>query len=234
MIDIDKYLAQQKAVRLADAALSKAAQPRANSVASHATCLVTSFARRSDVPEGTFLVKMSAKVVNALEIKGLHEPVSLKLLPDLWWVAQVDASMENPNFEAGGATTEVIATTEMLVWRYSSAYCEVTQGPYFSRDEIDGTFFVTETFDRRRLGDRVRLIAIPPGCSRQLAKQGWTEPIPFSALQGKWWVCGLSGGVRKSEELGSAAGSMREITDGPFATKDDADYALDVLWESPE
>lgn len=136
MPDLNKYWAQQEAIRLADAALSKAAGPSVNSIDLRPTCLVTSFSKRSDVPSGTHLIKMSTKVGDALSDMGLHEPVSLKLLPGLWWVAQVDASVDNPNFEEGGCTTEIVATTEVLAGRYSSAYCEVTRGPFNSRDEM--------------------------------------------------------------------------------------------------
>jgi hypothetical protein len=177
---------------------------------------------------------MTPNVVSALEIKGLNEPVSLTLLPGLWWIAQVDVSSDNPIFEAGGATTEVITNTELLAGHYSYAYCEVTHGPFSSRDEIDGILFVTEKFDRKRLGSRVRLIEIPTWSARQLAEQGWIEPISLSALQGKWWVCGMSGGVCTTEDLASAADGTLRISDGPFETKKDADYAFDVLWESPE
>lgn len=75
MSDIEKYLAKQDAIRLADATLSKAVAANFNSIDSRPTCLVTSFAKRSDVPPGTHLMKMSKKVVATLSIMGLREPV---------------------------------------------------------------------------------------------------------------------------------------------------------------
>lgn len=234
MIDLNKLMAEQAARQLADATLAEAAGPTQSNVASSPVCLVTRFAKRSDTPATTSQIKMSAKVFNTLGIKGLQEPVSLRLLPSLWWVAQVDVSGDNPSFEAGGATTEVVATTEKLIHHYSFAYCEVTQGPFGSRDEVDGFCFASDTFDGRALGERARVIVVPPWSERRLAEQGLTEPIPLSALLGKWWVCGLGGGVCVTEDLASATDGMLRISDGPFEAKEDADYAFDVMWESPE
>lgn len=234
MVNLNKLMAEQAARRLADATLAQAAGPTECNVASSPVCLVTRFAKRSDMPETTSQIKMSAKVVHALGIKGLQEPVSLRLLPSLWWVAQVDVSSDNPNFEAGGASTEVVTTTEKLIHHYSYAYCEVTHGPYGSRDEVDGFCFASETFDRRTLGERARVIIVPARSERRLEERGLTEPIPLSALLGKWWVCGLGDGVRLTEDLASATHGLLRITDGPFEAKEDADYVFDVMWESPE
>lgn len=234
MVDLNKFLAEQEARRLADAALAKAAGPSTSYVVSRQVCLVTSFAKRSDIPFGTSLVKMSSNVLDALDTMGLHEPVSLSLLPGQWWVASVDASVDNPNFEEGGCTTVVIATTEVLSRRYSSAYCEVTRGPFSSRDEIDGYCFATETFDRGRLGEKARVLVIPCWSAKRLTDKGMSEPFPLSALLDKWWVCGMGGGVYSTESLAVGPDLGHRITDGPFDSKKDADYAFDVLWESPE
>jgi hypothetical protein len=234
MVDLNKLLAEQEARRLAGAALVKAAGASTSSVVSRPVCLVTSFAKRSDVPVGTLLVKMSSHVVDALLAMGLYEPVSLSLLPGQWWVANVDASVDNASFEAGGCTTVVITTTEVLSQRYSSAYCEVTRGPFGSRDEIDGYYFATETFDRGRLGENAQVLLIPAWSAKQLTDRGMSEPFPLTALLDKWWVCGMGGGVVSTEQLAVGPGPRHHISDGPFDSKDDADYAFDVLWEAPE
>lgn len=234
MVDLNKLLAEQEARRLAGATLVKAAGPITSNVVSRPVCLVTSFAERTDVPAGTLLVKMSCKVVDALRAIGLFEPVSLSLLPGQWWVASVDASVDNPNFEAGGCTTVVIATSEVLSRRYSSAYCEVTRGPFGNRDEIDGYCFVTETFDRRRLGEKAQVLVIPCWSAKRLTDMGMSEPFPLPALLDKWWVCGMGGGVVSTEQLAVRPGLRHHISDGPFDSKNDADYAFDVLWEAPE
>lgn len=67
---------------------------------------------------------------------GLSEPLSLKVLPRVWWVAQVDASIDDSNVEPGCAMTQVIATSEVLASHYSTVFCEVIDGPFSSRDEI--------------------------------------------------------------------------------------------------
>jgi hypothetical protein len=234
MPDLKKYLVNQDANRIAGDAMAKAAGPSTSRVVSRPVCLVTNFAERADVPVGTLLIKMAPKVVDALVIMGLHEPVSLKLLPGLWWAAQADVSTDNPNYEAGGATTEVITTTAMLAHHYSYAYCEVTDGPYASRNEVDGCFFATEEFDHRRLGKNARVLVIPTWSAKRLAGQGTSEPIPASTLSGKWWVCGLGGGVCSTESLAMQVNMGYRITDGPFESEKNADYAFDVLWESPE
>lgn len=134
--DITKYLAQQKAFQLAQVTLSKAAGLSLDQSQFRPVCLVANFSKRSDVPAGASLVKMSRKVIETLSAMGLSEPLSLKLLPGVWWVAQVDASINNPNVEPGCATTQVTATSEVLASHYSAAFCEVIDGPFSSLDEI--------------------------------------------------------------------------------------------------
>ena len=232
--DFKNNLAERDANRMARDAMSEVAGRSTSNVVTRSVCLVTHFAQRADLPVGTSLIKMAPAVVEALAHMGLHEPVSLKTLPDRWWVAQADASTDNPNLEAGGCTVEVIADTEMLTQHYSTAYCEVTRGPYGSRDEIDGCCFATEEFDHRRLGKNASVILIPDWCAKRLADQGKSEPIPVSALSGKWWVCGMGGGVVQTENLAMQPNMGHPISDGPFESMNDAAYAFAVLWESPE
>ena len=234
MTDQNRLLAEQEANRIAGAAMAKAAEPSPTHIVSRPVCLVTNFAPRDDLPLGTLLTKMSPVVVATLANMGLHEPVSLKLLPNKWWIAQADASTDNPNFEAGGATIEVIADTKMLTLHYSTAYCVVTHGPYCSRDEIDGFCFVSDEFDHLHLGTQASVIRIPSWIAKRLADLGMPEPIPASTLLGKWWVCGMGGGVIQTENLTVQPPLRHPITDGPFKSKEDADYAFDALWESPE
>ena len=134
--DIAKYLARQKAFQLAQVTLSKAAGISLDQIDARPVCLVADFSKRSDVPTGASLVKMSRKVIEALRDMGLSEPLSLKVLPGAWWVAQVDASIDNPNVEPGCAITQVIATSEVLASHYRAGFCEVMDGPVSSRDEI--------------------------------------------------------------------------------------------------
>jgi len=138
--ELNNYFALQEVIRRAVVTFKKATDQEVISCAWRPTCLVTSFGERSDVPAGTIMVKMSPRVVDALNIMGLHEPVSLKLLPGMWWVVRVDVSSDNPNIEAGGATMEVVTATEQLIHHYCAAYCEVINGPFEFRAAADQAF----------------------------------------------------------------------------------------------
>jgi len=237
MTDFRDYRAKQEAARLTDDAITKAAGEKNSTLVERSVCLVTSFAERSDLPPGTLLNRMSPDVVQALASMGLHEPVSLKNLPDKWWLANVDIASVNSSFESGGGTVRVEASTADLVHRYSYHYCEVIGGPFNHPDEINGCYFVTDRFDSQRLGDKARLCMMHDWLIYSLAQRGLHEPISFLAMSGKFWVCGMMGGVCSTEELEELmrSGQYRHyVSDGPFVSRDDAAYAYDVLWESPE
>ncbi len=135
MTNLNEYVARQKAIQLADEAIKNAAGPRQSHVAQRTVVLATNFAERSDLPAGTTICKMSPAVVEALSALGLHAPVSLGVLPGRWWVAKVDASAENPNFEPGGCMVRVVASTEQLQCHYGAYCCEVIAGPFDQDDK---------------------------------------------------------------------------------------------------
>lgn len=237
MADFRDYRAKQEAARLTDDAIAKASGEKNSKLVERSVCLVTSFSERSDLPPGTLLNRMSPAVVQTLASMGLHEPISLRNLPNKWWVANVDIASVNSGFESGGGTVRVTASTEDIVHRYSHYYCEVIDGPFNHPDEINGCYFVTYRFDPQRLGDQARLCILPSWLVSRLAQRGLDEPIPFLAMSGKFWVCGMGGGVCSTEEMEDLmrTGRYRHyVTDGPFDSRGDADYAYDVLWESPE
>lgn len=233
MNKVEKYIAEQRSMELADQAIRVANIEKPGPFPNHATCLVTSFQQRSDLPANTSLIKMSQEVENNLKAIGLNEPVSLRLLQDKWWIADADASVDNPNLESGGCVTSVIGTTEALARRYSAVYCEFTNGPYGSRDEIDGVCLATESFDRSKLNSHATLISIPGFSARRLEEQGIHEPFPSSVLEDKWWICGMGGGVCSTRDLLDMVHSGRQVTDGPFDSKSQAECQLDCAWESP-
>lgn len=134
MTNLHDYLARQKANQLADEAIRKAAGPAKTDHALRSIVLATSFATRPDLPEGTKICKLAPAVGDALSAIGLHEPVSLNLLPGRWWVANVDAASEYPHFEPGGCTVRLVVSTEQLQRQYSLYYCEVIEGPFDSDD----------------------------------------------------------------------------------------------------
>ena len=138
MADFRNYRAKQEAARLTDDAIAKASGEKNSKLVERSVCLVTSFAERSDLPPGTLLNRMSPAVVQTLASMGLHEPISLRNLPNKWWVANVDIASVNSSLESGGGTVMVKASTADLIHRYSDYYCEVIGGPFNHPDEING------------------------------------------------------------------------------------------------
>lgn len=137
MTDLERYMAQREATLLADELIAKATQSEQRKSQNVSVCLVTHFGKRPELPDGTWLIKMSPEVVKQLGDVGLHEPISLRLLPNKWWVANVDVAAVNPIFEPGGGTYRVVATTVELISCYGGYYCEVMRGPFDSRGEVD-------------------------------------------------------------------------------------------------
>ena len=135
MTNLNEYLARQRAVEFAGEVIKNAAGPKHSHVAQRTVVLATNFAERSDLPAGATICKMVPAVVETLSAIGLHEPVSLCVLPGKWWVANVDASAENPNFEHGCCTVRVVASTEQLQCYYGAYYCEVLAGPFDQDDK---------------------------------------------------------------------------------------------------
>lgn len=233
---IREHQLRQESQRLAEEAIEHAAGPKHHQGDDRLGYLVTYFGKRSDLPENAKLCKMLPDVVRNLAAAGLHEPVSLHGLVGKWWLSHVDAAYENPRMETGCAMITVIASTDELLRRYSDHYCEVLAGPFDRPEDSIECFFIEEN-SRSYRDPNARYCGLPSWSMSRLEKSGRRAPIPFSALAGKYWVCGMSGGVWKTEDIEHAlqSGSFGfHITDGPFDSQDDADYAFDVMWESPE
>ena len=130
MGDRSEYQARQAASVAADDAIARAAGVTAAKAVERPVCLVTSFAERADLPPGALLCRMSPEIAATLAGMGLHEPVSLRNLPGRWWVVDVDAAAENPNFEPGGCTVRKMVTTEELQHRFGGYFCQVIEGPF--------------------------------------------------------------------------------------------------------
>jgi hypothetical protein len=236
MAKFDDFVAQQKAIRLADNLIRKASGAERSHIVERPVVLATSFEERADLPGGTLICKMTTQVATALAAIGLHEPVSVRSLPGKWWLANVDMAAVNSNCEPGGGATQLVVSSEELRCRYGAYYCEVVAGPFNSNEESYPCFFVIEQ-SRNYRDPNALYCELPSWMESRLQKKGLKFPIPFAALAGKYWVCGMSGGVSSTENIQKEMRSEEikfHITDGPFDSQDDADYAYDVLWESPE
>lgn len=126
----DQDEARQAASIAADDAIARAAGVTAARIVERPVCLVSSFAERADLPPGALLCRMSAEVTVMLAKMGLHEPVSLRQLPGKWWMADIDAAAENPNFEPGGCMVRKVVSTEELLHRFGGYFCRVIVGPF--------------------------------------------------------------------------------------------------------
>lgn len=214
MTDLKKLLAQQEANRLADEAIARASGRRMGSQpASWPTFLVTSFAKRSDVPVSASLRRMTPNVVAALAAKGLIEPISLTRLPKLWWKVHIDAA-EAGEFREYGC---FYVTQYMSSERLAKTGFEVVDGPFepWANVEVAGAI----------LGEN-------PG-------KYWDARIsnrPLLPLSDGSEPYAGSDNSYTSTELLEALNNGQTITvfSGPYASKDDAAYALDLRWESPE
>ncbi len=178
---------------------------------------------------------MNEAVARRLHSIGFTAPIAIDALPGKWWTLNVDLAALDEAWETGCATQQVDATTEQIESHYVLYYCEVVAGPFNQPDAVEATYLASADCDREWLGNRASALTIPFLVARRLATQGLVEPVVLSALAGKYWVCGMSGGVCSTDELVARIGNYgHRITDGPFNLKEDADYAFDVLWESPE
>ena len=236
MSKLDDYMARQKANALAEETISNAAGEKRSHVVERTVVLASSFEEHADLPGGTLICRMTPEVATALSAIGLHEPVSVRALPGKWWLANVDAAAVNSNFESGGGAVQLVVSSEELRCRYGAYYCEIVAGPFDRREDSYPCFFVMEKC--RDYRDPNALYCELPGwMASHLHKKGLKAPIPFAALAGKYWLCGISGGPCTTEEIESEMRSKKfndRITDGPFDSKSAADYAFDVRWESPE
>lgn len=216
MTDRSEYEARQAAAVDADDAIAQAAGVTAAKDVERPVCLVTSFAERADLPSGALLCRMSAEVAVRLAGMGLHEPVSLRGLPGRWWVVDVDAAAENPNFEPGGCAVRKVVTTEDIQHRYSAYYCQAIEGPY----EPWANIKVAKAILDREHGKYW------DACISNRPMLPVVEGESFSG----------SDNAYSSDDLLAAliGGKYIVVYSGPYQVKDDAHYALDVRWESPE
>lgn len=209
--DINELIRRQQARELADATLEKAAGSRGHR--GGGAYLATSFKQRNDLPVTASIRKMSDTVVRNLAEIGLHEPVSLRMLPGRWWKAHVDAAEVGKLSEYGCAYVTLFLSSEQL----SAIGFEVVDGPF-------------EAWANREASQAI--LNENPG-------KYWDATISnrplLPVVDGAEPFAGYDNGY-KSETLLAAldAGKTVKVYGGPFDTADDAHYALDLRWESPE
>lgn len=135
MSDRFEYEACQASWMAAHDAIDKAAGVTATKAVERPVCLVTSLAERADLSPGALLCRMTLEVSATLAQMGFHEPVSLRQLPGLWWVASIDAAAENPCSEACGRMVSKVVSSEEILYEYGEYFCEVIAGPFSERPE---------------------------------------------------------------------------------------------------
>jgi hypothetical protein len=210
---IREYELKQESMRIASEALDKASAPEASNVVQRHVYLATSFQQRSDLPVTASIRKMSDKVVRNLADLGLHEPVSLRMLPGRWWKANVDAAEIGELREYGCGFVTLMLSSERL----AEIGFEVIDGPFEAWANIEVTTAILKE-SKGKFWD---------ACISN-------RPL-LPVVDGAELYAGYDNAYA-SEELQAALddGKTINVYSGPYDTKDAAHYRLDVRWESPE
>ena len=157
--------------------------------------------------------KMSDNVVRNLAALGLHEPVSLQILPGRWWKVHVDAAEVGQVSEYGCC----YVTLFMSSMRLAGMGFEVVDGPFEAWANTDvAKAILNENRGKywdARISNRPLLHVIKVAEPFHGHDDGYTSEDLLAALD---------------------AGKTVKVYSGPFDTVDDAHYAIDVRWESPE
>lgn len=177
------------------------------------TFLVSNFGPRDDLPASASQRRMTTVVAKNLAEMGFREPVSLRSFPDRWWKVNIDAAEVGLWSEYGAAkVTRILSTAQFMDLGY-----EVVDGPFRPWDNDE----VSKAILERNLGKfwdaRVYSVTPKPGLNGQShfsgADNGYTSEALMAALD---------------------QGESIQVFSGPYATADDAHYALDVRWEVPD
>lgn len=208
---IDELIRLYKARELTAATLTAAAEGPLNSRGG--TYLTSSFARRDDLPITASLRRMSDAVARGLAERGSHEPVSLKTLPGCWWLVNVDAVEIGDVGEYGCAYVKRVLSSEQL----ANMGFEVVGGPFADWENVDVAEAILKQnsgkFWDARISNRSLLATPEPNNPTSAYDDAYTSETLLAALKD---------------------GKVITVFSGPFNTADDAHYALDLRWESPE
>jgi hypothetical protein len=208
-----EYELQQEAIRLANEALDRASAPISSNVAQRHAYLATSFRQRDDLPALASIRKISDKVARNLAELGLHEPVSLQMLPRRWWKVNVDAAEVGKLSEYGCGYVTLFLSSERL----AEIGFEVVDGPFEAWANVE----------------------IATAMLKESKGKFWDACIsnrPLLPVVNDGELYGGYDNAYASEELLAALdeGKTIKVYSGPYDTKDAAHYRLDVRWESPE
>ncbi len=190
-----------------------------------------------ELPLDASTCRVIKSVADRLKSLNFAPPVRLADLPSYWWTARVDIAALDGSREPRCATQEVDITAAQMEAHFAGYFCELIAGPFESKESIEGTYLVFGNLDVGWLGARARVREVRSWIAAGLKSKGFATPVKLGDLHGKHWVCGMSGGVRTTEELArlcDTSADLLAITHGPFDTETEASHAFDVLWESPE
>lgn len=212
---INKLLDEQKARAEADNILNSLTgnARQAPDAEVGGTYLVSSFARRDDLPLTASLRKMNCEVAFRLAEMGHREPVSLRCWPDRWWRVKVDAAEVGLVSEYGNAFVTKILSTEELMHRGF----EVEGGPFNAWESREVSLEILKKHPGKFWDARIYQVA---------RNAGGESSSPFSGVDNGY----------TSEALVAALdqGDSVQVFSGPYESEDDARYALDVRWEVPD
>lgn len=180
---------------------------------------------------------MPSPVAVRLRALGFEQPVVLDELPGKWWSIHADLAALGRASEPGCGCAQTMASTEAINGHYGAYWMEILGGPFDAAEEGDAVYLASQAADVAWLGAGATVKQISPWIAKCLSDRGLREPVPLTRLAGLFWVCGLGGGWCPTAELDARIRSNPRavnITHGPFEREEDAQYAFDVMWESPE
>lgn len=183
------------------------------------------------------IVWMTSAVAARLRALGFEQPVVLGSLPGKWWSIHADLAALDVTREPGCGFAQTMASSEAIAGHFALYWREILAGPFDAAEDGQAVYLAAPDTNVAWLGERALVQAISPWISKSLNKRGFNEPVPLTKLAGLYWVCGLGGGWCTTAELEARIrrhpGAVN-ITHGPFDSEEDAQYAFDVMWESPE
>lgn len=136
----------------------------------------------------------------------------------------------------GCGFTRTTATTEAIACHFCLYWLDIQAGPFDCAEECEAVYLAAPDAEVAWLGDGATVVRVSRWISRGLIERGFGEPVPLTRLAGMYWVCGFGGWCATAEledRLRRDPASVN-ITHGPFDREEDAQYAYDLLWESPE
>ncbi len=192
------------------------------------------------VPQGRaepLIVWMAAAVGARLRALGYEQPVELDALAGRWWSIRADLAALGSTSEPGCGYGQTMATTESIAQHFSLYWLEIIAGPFERGDDHSAVYLASRDLDVAWLGQDATVIKVAPWISGSLRDRGIEEPAQLASLAGKYWVCGKGGGFCSTAELEQRLRrdpAAVSITHGPFDREEEAQYAFDVMWESPD